>query len=425
MCLIWGSAAKITPNVFHEIGQATLDKFAGSKLAAAEKLRPKSRDGLFQQLVRTAALLWLGFTAPAPSVAAEVKRVDLGSLADGTPVAAVELSNAKGMSVRIMALGAAIQALNVPDRHGVIADVVLGHDTAREYLEKRQFFGATVGRYANRIANGRFRLDGRDYALETNDAPNHLHGGVRGFDRVLWRIDSISSGSPARAVLSHVSPDGAGGYPGTLNVTATYTLDEQNELAIEYRATTDKPTIVNITNHTYFNLAGAAGGRDVLDHRLTLLADAYTPVDTTLIPTGERRNVAGTAFDFRAPRAIGERIRDGSEEQLRIGRGYDHNFVLHGRAGEVRLAARLHDPQSGRVLELLTSSPGLQFYSGNFLDGTSVGKRGRIHRQGDALCLEPQVFPDAPNRPDFPSARLDPGQVYVNAMIFRFSVSGT
>jgi aldose 1-epimerase len=237
---------------------------------------------------------------------------------------------------------------------------------------------------------------------------------------VLWKIDDIASGSPARVVLSHVSPDGAGGYPGTLHISATYTLNERNELAVEYRATTDHATIVNITNHSFFNLAGAAGSSDILDHRLTLFADVYTPVDAILIPTGERRSVAGTPFDFRQPCAIGERIHDGRDGQLRIGRGYDHNFVLAGRSGELRLAARLEDSRSGRVLEMLTTAPGLQFYSGNFLDGTIVGKGGRIYRQGDGLCLEPQVFPDAPNRPEFPTARLDPGHEYVNAMVFRF-----
>lgn len=370
-----------------------------------------------------AVLLLTGLGSPALTSAAEAERVDFGKLADGTPVPAVQLSNSKGMSVRIIALGATVQSLNVPDRSGTVADVALGHDTVREYVDKRQFFGATAGRYANRIAKGKFTLDGKQYTLETNDGPNHLHGGVRGFDQVVWKIDSVSNGSPARVVLSHVSPDGAGGYPGTLKVTVTYTLGESNDLTVEYRATTDKPTIVNITNHTYFNLAGAANNRDVLGHRLTLLADAYTPVDATLIPTGERRNVAGTAFDFSKPRAIGERVRDGEDEQLRIGRGYDHNFVLTGQAGTMRLAARLHDPASGRVMDLLTTAPGVQFYSGNFLDGTSVGKLGVIYRQGDGLCLEPQVFPDTPNRPDFPSARLDPGQEYVNAMTFRFSVS--
>lgn len=379
--------------------------------------------GPARRRIAAAALLPL-FALPALThAAAEARRVDFGTLQDGTRVAAVELSNASGMSVRIIALGAAVQALTVPDRNGVGADVVLGYDSPRDYLAKPQYFGATVGRYANRIAHGRFTLDGRRYTLETNDGPNHLHGGVHGLDKILWKIEDSAGGSPARVVLSHVSADGAGGYPGTLRIKATYTLSENNELAVEYRATTDRPTIVNITNHSYFNLAGAAGSSDILDHRLTLFAEAYTAVDATLIPTGERRAVAGTPFDFRQPHAIGGRIHDGRDEQLRIGRGYDHNFVLTGRSGELRRAARLEDPASGRVLEVLASAPGLQFYSGNFLDGTVVGKGGRIYRQGDALCLEPQVFPDSPNRPDFPTARLDPGGEYVNTMVFRFSVT--
>jgi aldose 1-epimerase len=381
--------------------------------------------GRARQWTAMAALL-PAFGLPALTFAAgEARRVDFGTLQDGTRVAGVELSNGAGMSVRIIALGAAIQSLSVPDRKGNVADVVLGYATPREYLAKPQYFGATIGRYANRIAHGEFTLDDRQYTLETNDGPNHLHGGAHGFDKALWNIDSAIAGSPARVVLSYVSPDGAGGYPGTLKTTAIYALSERNELSVEYRATTDRPTIVNITNHTFFNLGGASGNGDVLDHRLTLHADAYTPVDATLIPTGERRKVAGTAFDFRQARSIGQSIRDGREQQLRLGRGYDHNFVLSGRAGTLRLAARLEDPLSGRVMELLTTAPGVQFYSGNFLDGTSVGKAGRLYRQGDGLCLEPQVFPDAPNRPDFPSARLDPGQEYVNTMVFRFSVSST
>ncbi|HKR34193.1 MAG TPA: aldose epimerase family protein [Steroidobacteraceae bacterium] len=363
------------------------------------------------------------FSLPALAPAAvEAKRVDFGTLQDGTRVAAAELSNSAGMSVRIIALGAAIQSLSVPDRRGVSEDVVLGHDSPREYVQKPQYFGATVGRYANRIARGKFTLDGREYTLETNDGPNHLHGGVHGLDKVLWKIDDVSSGPPARVVLSHVSPDGAGGYPGTLTITAAYTLNERNELAVEYRARTDRPTIVNITNHSFFNLAAKG---DVLGHRLKLSADSYMPVDATLIPTGERRNVAGTPFDFRQPRTIGQSIRVGRDEQLRIGRGYDHNFLIAGEPSPqgLRSAAWLEDPMSGRVLEVLTTAPGVQFYSGNFLDGTVVGKGGRIYRQGDALCLEPQLFPDTPNHPDFPSARLDPGREYVNMMVFRFSVS--
>jgi aldose 1-epimerase len=360
---------------------------------------------------------------PALALAAvEARRVDFGTLQDGTKVAAAEMSNGAGLSVRIIALGAAIQSLSVPDRNGISGDVVLGHDSPRDYVAKPQYFGATVGRYANRIARGKFTLDGRQYTLETNDGPNHLHGGVHGLDKVLWKIDEVTSGPPARVVLSHVSPDGAGGYPGTLVITAIYSLGERNDLWVEYRATTDRPTIVNITNHSYFNLAGTG---DVLGHRLMLYAENYTPVDATLIPTGESRSVAGTPFDFQRPRAIGQFIRDGHDEQLRIGRGYDHNFVISGQPGYrgLRPAAWLNDPVSGRVLELSTTAPGLQFYSGNFLDGTVVGKGGRIYRQGDALCLEPQLFPDSPNHPLFPGARLDPGQEYVNTMVFRFSVS--
>jgi aldose 1-epimerase len=371
-----------------------------------------------------AALVSLqAFGLPAFSLAAvETRVVDFGTLQDGTRVEAAELSNSAGMSVRIIALGAAIQSLTVPDRNGVREDVVLGYDSPREYVAKPQYFGATVGRYANRIARGKFTLDGHEYVLETNDGPNHLHGGLHGLDKVLWKFDEITRGPPARVTLRHVSPDGAGGYPGTLMITATYTLNERNELAVEYRATTNKPTIVNITNHAIFNLAGKG---DVLGHRLRLSADSYTPVDATLIPTGEVRSVAGTPFDFRQPRAIGQSIRDGHDEQLRIGRGYDHNFVISGEPSPqgMRSAALLEDPVSGRTLELLTPAPGLQFYSGNFLDGTVPGKGGRMYRQGDGLALEPQGFPDAPNHPGFPSARLDPGQEYVNRMVFRFSVS--
>jgi aldose 1-epimerase len=353
--------------------------------------------------------------------AADLKLLEIGTLADGTPVDGVELSNANGVAVRIMALGATIQSLSVPDRLGDSEDIVLGHTTAAEYLLQPQYFGATVGRYANRIAGGKFALDGKTYALETNDGPNHLHGGERGLDKVLWAIESADGGSPARAVLTYTSPAGDGGYPGTLRVWATYTLSDDNALAITYEATTDQPTIVNITNHSYFNLAGEAGNADILGQELTLNADSYTPVDETLIPTGEVRDVEGTPFDFRTPQRIGARIRDGRDQQMRYGRGYDHNFVVNGADGTLRRAAVVHDPDSGRVMEVLTTAPGVQFYSGNFLDGSTVGKSGRVYRQGDALCLEPQVYPDSPNHPDFPSARLDPGDTYRNQIVFRFT----
>lgn len=356
----------------------------------------------------------------ASALAAEAQTNDFGALADGTRIEAVELTNRHGLSARLMTLGATLQALSVPDANGESADVVLGYDEPQQYLDEPQYFGASVGRYANRIAHGRFTLDGREYQLPTNDGPNHLHGGPQGFDKVVWTLAEAESGSPARAVFTYVSPDGEQGYPGRLEVTAIYSLSDDNELSIEYRAVTDAPTIVNITNHSYYNLAGATGDASILDHRLTLFADRFTPVDATLIPTGERRAVAGTPFDFRTARRIGSDIRDGKSEQLRFGRGYDHNFIVNGEAGELRPAARLVDPESGRVMELLVTAPGVQFYSGNFLDGTTVGKGGRIYRQGDALCLEPQVFPDAPNHADFPSARLDPGDTYVNRMVLRF-----
>jgi len=347
----------------------------------------------------------------ACSQAADVKQLEFGEIADGTMVEGVELSNANGVVVRIMALGATVQSLHVPD----------GYTTAAEYLRQPQYFGASVGRYANRIAGGKFTLDGTTYSLETNNGPNHLHGGERGLDKVLWVIESAEGGSPARTVLTYTSPDGDGGYPGALQLRAIFTLSDNNELAITYEATTDQPTIVNVTNHSYFNLAGEAGSADIMGHELALNADRYTPVDATLIPTGELRSVEGTPFDFRSPQPIGSRVRDGRDQQMRYGRGYDHNYVINDADGALRQAAVLHDPGSGRVMEVLTTAPGVQFYSGNFLDGSSMGKSGRVYRQGDALCLEPQVYPDTPNKPDFPSARLDPGETYTNQMVFRFT----
>jgi aldose 1-epimerase len=338
-------------------------------------------------------------------------------------VQAVELSNSHGVSAKIITLGAAIQSLQVPDKNGTPGDIVLGYATAAEYLAKPQYFGASIGRYANRIAGGTFTLDGKQYTLAKNDGPNSLHGGVHGFDKVLWKIDSISPAGakgPSQVVLSYVSRDGEEGFPGTLKVTATYSLNEDNELSLEYRATTDKPTVVNLTNHSYFNLGGEGSGKDVLGHRLTLMADTYTPVDKTLIPSGERRAVTGTAFDFRTAETIGRRIRDGKDQQLVLGRGYDHTFVINGAPNTLRMAARAEDPATGRVLELLTTAPAVQFYTGNFLDGTYAGKGGRLYRQSDAVCLEPHAWPDTPNRPDFPSARLDPGQLYRRTMIYRF-----
>lgn len=353
--------------------------------------------------------------------AATATRGDFGTLADGTKVEAVTLSNGAGMTARIMTLGATLQSLVVPDKAGRREDVVLGHDTAREYLARPNYFGVSVGRYANRIAKGKFTLDGKTYALATNDGPNALHGGLKGFDKRMWKIDSVTGGPDAKVVLSYVSADGEEGFPGELKVTATYALTEKNELKLEYRATTSKPTVVNLTNHAYFNLSGN-DARDVMGNLVTLHADRFTPVDATLIPTGERRAVAGTPFDFRKATMVGARIRDARDQQIRYGRGYDHNYIVNGAAGTLRLAAVVEEPVSGRVMEVRVTAPGIQFYTGNFMDGTYFGKNQRAYRQGDAICLEPGTFPDAPNHPDFPSARLDPGKTYVNTMVYAFRV---
>lgn len=353
--------------------------------------------------------------------AADARRENFGSTADGTAVTAAVLSNDRGFVVRILSLGATIQSLQVPDREGEAVDVVLGYANAADYLDKPRYFGSTVGRFANRIGNARFELDGQVHELEANDGDNHLHGGLLGLDKLHWTLDSAAGGSPAYAVFRVVSPDGAGGYPGTLTVQARYSLADDGELRIEYEATTDRPTIVNITNHAYFNLAGAASGHGILDHELTIFAEQFTPVDEGLIPTGALAGVAGTPFDFRRARRIGDEVRNAGIEQLRFGRGYDHNFVLDDADGSLRRAAVLRDPFSGRVMEMLTTAPAVQFYSGNFLDGLTVGKDGQMYRQGDALCLEPQVYPDAPNQPGFPSARLDPGEKYSNVIVLRFS----
>ncbi|HYS46689.1 MAG TPA: aldose epimerase family protein [Rhizomicrobium sp.] len=352
--------------------------------------------------------------------AATATRAPFGQLSDGAKVEAVTLTNGAGLSARIMTLGATLQSLVVPDKSGHKDDVVLGYDTAQEYLTRPNFFGASVGRYANRIAKGKFSLDGKTYTLATNDGPNSLHGGPKGFDKRMWKIDSVSDGPEAKVVLSYVSADGEEGFPGELKVTATYSLNEQNELRLEYRATTSKPTVLNLTNHSYFNLSGN-DARDVMGNMVTLHAARFTPVDATLIPTGERRAVAGSAFDFRSAHRVGDRIRDARDQQIRFGRGYDHNFIVDGAAGTLRPAAVVQEPVSGRTLEMNVSAPGLQFYTGNFMDGTFFGKSARAYRQGDAICLEPGVFPDAPNHADFPTARLNPGQSYVNTMVYKFS----
>ena len=356
--------------------------------------------------------------------AAEAKRTPAGTRKDGTAIETVTLTNAQGVSARILSYGATLQSLMGPDRTGKIADVVLGYDDLASYVDHPNFFGVTVGRFANRIAGGRFTLDGKSYQLPLNDKVNSLHGGGQGFDKAAWKIVSMKSGPTATLVLGHRSPDGDSGYPGNLDVTVTYTLDEAGNLGIAYDAKTDKPTIVNMTNHAIFDLGGEGSPMGANGHRLTIPAKAITPVDDKLIPTGALQPVQGTVFDFRNGRIVGEGIRDGRDQQIRYGHGYDHNFALDkGLTAKPELAARLEDPASGRVLEVLTTEPGVQFYTGNFLDGTFIGKQGHLYRMGDGIALEPQKFPDAPNKPNFVSARVDPGKPYHHAMIYRLSVA--
>jgi len=358
-----------------------------------------------------------------PALASEAHRSTFGKLADGRPVHAVTLSNGHGISTTIIALGAAIQSLEMPDRDGKREDIQIGYDTIDGYLKKPEFFGATVGRVANRIAKGQFTLDGKRYSTPINNGPNSLHGGTKGFDKVLWEITDVKSGPTASVTLRYVSPNGDMGYPGTLTTYATYSLDEQNRLTIDYRATTDKSTVVNISNHSYWNLAGVGSPRGAMGHLVTIPADEYTPTDATSIPLGRNAPVAGTVFDFRQPTAIGARVRDGRNEQLVYGRGYDHNWVIGNEVTpDQHLMARVVEPVSGRGFELWSNQPGLQFYSGNFFDGTIKGKSGTIYRMGDAFVMEPQLFPDSPNQPNFPSARLAPGQTYHNTMTYRLFV---
>lgn len=356
---------------------------------------------------------------PDPVLAAGAHREPFAVMPDGRPVERITLHDGRGMEVRLLTRGGVIQAVRVPDRNGVLADVALGYDTLDGYLADTGFHGALIGRYANRIARGRFTLDGRAYTLATNDGPNHLHGGPGGFHTVIWNAEPFQDARGVGVVLTHVSPAGTEGYPGTLRVRVTYTLVD-HEIEVDYHATTDAPTPVSLTQHTYFNLAGHGAG-DVLDHELQLHASHFTPVDATLIPTGEIRPVAGTPFDFTTPGRIGARI-DEDDEQLRRAGGYDHNLVLGESAGSgARLAARLREPTSGRVLEVLTTEPGVQFYSGNFLTGVP-GKEGRAYAWRSGLALETQHFPDSPNQPGFPSTILRPGAEYASRTVYRFSV---
>jgi aldose 1-epimerase len=327
-----------------------------------------------------------------------------------------------GVEVEVGQYGGAILAIRVPDRDGRMGDVVLGFDRLEDYVADQAYFGALIGRYANRIGGARFSLDGREYALPVNDGANHLHGGPEGFHKRVWSAEPFSEEGSVGVRLSYVSPDGEQGYPGTLSVEVTYRLEGDGSLSIDYRARADRATPVNLTQHTYFNLTGDPS-RDVLGHELRLDAERITPVDEGLIPTGELAPVEGTPFDFRAPTPIGARI-DAADAWLRQGGGYDHNFVLTHPAGVLGRAAQVREPRSGRVLEVHTTEPGLQFYSGNYLDGTVTGKGGAAYGWRSGFCLEPQHFPDSPNQPSFPGTILRPGEKYTSRTVWRFGVDG-
>jgi aldose 1-epimerase len=340
---------------------------------------------------------------------------------DGGTVQIYTLTNPQGMEARITPYGATLVSLKTPDRNGALGDIVMGFDSLEGYTQTPPppYFGATIGRYANRIGGAKFTLNGKTYTLDKNDGANSLHGGFHGFDKVMWTAQPASGDAPQSLELSYLSKDGEEGYPGNLSVTVTYTLTPASELRIHYTATTDQDTVINLTNHSYFNLSGPGSG-DILDHLLTINADRFTPVDAGLIPTGELRKVDGTPFDFRQPHAVGERI-NADDEQIKLGRGYDHNWILNRTGSGLEFAARVSDPKSGRVIEVLTTEPAIQFYTGNFLDGSFHGKGGKPYQHRGALTLETQHYPDSPNHPEFPTTTLKAGEQFDSTTVFRFS----
>jgi aldose 1-epimerase len=347
-------------------------------------------------------------------VASKVQVQSFGSI-DGQPISSYTLRNKNGFEATVITYGATLVSLKTPDRRGHFADIVLGYDDVSGYANGKSYFGGTVGRYANRIANASFQLNGTTYHLAKNDGKNSLHGGIRGFNKVIWTAKARGKSSVR---FTYVSKDGEEGYPGTLTASVTYTLTDNNELRLDYDVTTDKDTVQNLTNHSYFNLAGS--GHNILGHELSINAEYYTPVDETLIPSGHFQSVAGTPFDFRTPHEIGARIND-ADEQLKRGRGYDHNWVLNGKLTSLKLAAEVYEPISGRKMQIRTTQPGLQFYSGNFLDGSEHGKGGQVYAHRTGFCLETQHFPDSPNQPTFPSTTLKAGRHFRSTTIFRFS----
>ncbi|HYX29413.1 MAG TPA: aldose epimerase family protein [Pyrinomonadaceae bacterium] len=360
------------------------------------------------------------FSASAPGQA-KVTKESFGKTPDGQNVNIYTLTNSRGAEVKITNYGGIVTALKVPDLKGTLGDIVLGFDNLDDYLKGTPYFGALIGRYGNRIAKGRFTLDGVEYKLAVNNGENHLHGGIRGFDKAVWTALPLKIPNGAALRLTYLSKDGEEGYPGNLSVKVIYTLTNANELKIEYSASTDRDTVVNLTHHSYFNLAGQGNG-DILNHRLFINAARFTPTDAGSIPTGELRSVHGTPFDFTRATAIGARINQ-DDEQLKLAKGYDHNFVLNGKMGTLRRAARVLEPSSGRVLEVWTTEPGIQFYTGNFLDGTLTGKDGKVYQQRYGFCLETQHYPDSPNKPKFPTTVLRKGGRYHTVTIYRFSTS--
>jgi len=347
-----------------------------------------------------------------------IEKQPFGKTTDGVLVDLYTFTNEKEMEVKITNYGGIVVSIRIPDRDGKMGDVVLGYDTVDGYIKESPYFGALIGRYGNRIAKGKFTLDGVEYTLAVNNGENHLHGGLKGYDKVVWKAEEVISKNTVGLKLSYLSTDGEEGYPGNLDITVNYTLTNDNELKIDYSATTDKKTVVNLTNHSYFNLAGEG---NILNHKVMINADRFNPVDVGLIPTGELREVKGTPMDFTQPTAIGERI-NADDEQLVFGGGYDHNWILNRTNNDLTLVARVLEPTTGRVLEVLTTEPGLQFYSGNFLDGSITGKGNNVYEKRDGFCMETQHFPDSPNQSNFPSVVLNPGEQYKCSTIYKFSV---
>jgi aldose 1-epimerase len=339
---------------------------------------------------------------------------------DDQPVDLITLRNRNGIEIQVLSYGGIIMSLKTPDRTGAIDDIVLGFDHLKDYVEKSPYFGTLIGRYGNRIAKGKFTLDGQTYTLATNNDANHLHGGIKGWDKVVWGSEMFQNAGGVGVILTYTSKDGEEGYPGTVKARVTYSLNEQDELTVDYYATTDKPTVINLTQHSYFNLAGTKAN-DILGHELMLNAASYTPVDAGLIPTGEIATVEGTPFDFRTSTAIGARINDPKNEQIKFGLGYDHNWVLsrNGATGLVD-AAKVTEPVTGRTMTIRTTEPGIQFYAGNFLKGDLTGKGGRVYPHRSGFCLETQHYPDSPNHPKFPTTTLRPGEEYKSQTVFKF-----